>query len=822
MHIEKSSLACIIAFTLHFAFYNGQFPFLRSRSGRYWTSKYFHKARFSLYFFVILIASSTVCVERYAFGQAVTAADVQQAIDRSVDYLRRSQSRESGKWDGFERYGSGQTALVVLALLNSGLPPDDPTVSDGLSHLQRTKPNTTYETALQTMVYCAANPLRYEKQIRNNVRWLEEAQIVDGKEKGGWGYESKGKPDLSNSQFGVLALWEAQRSQVIQVSEAMKLAAEYWSAKQRDRRGDPHNGAWQYSNNDFTGSMTCAGIASLIMAEDALLLSDVEVTERGIQCCMEEPRTSRVDLGLEWLERNYSITNNPGTGSFWFYYLYGLERVGRLTGQRFMENHDWYREGCELLVQRQDKLRGFISDGQESTSNVTDTAMALLFLAKGKRQVVIGRLMLDDPNDKPVHRHAIHHLTGHIEQAWKRDLSWQSVSLRQAKLEQLLESPILHLSGSQAIQLTEPQKKLLKDYIEQGGFLFAEARNGDGCSGAAFDTSFRALIEELFETPLQKLPPEHPVWFAEAKADLTNMPKDFWLYGLDTCCRTSVIYSPISLGCRWELHRPDGQGIRKLPDNVRRECEASTILGVNVATYATGRELKDKLDAVEIVRSTQDPKALIRGTLRLPRLMHGGGAEDTPKAIPNLMDVFKRDISSQSLSDSPLIAIEPALLEEPPVVYLSGRRSFRFSDIERQNLKTYFENGGTLIGDAVCGSQEFTDAVHEELSAVLKEATWIKLPSNHPLLTSEFRGFDIRRVTILNPGSQKGQALQMQRYEGAPILELLMLKERVVAIFSPYDLSCALESRQSSQCRGYPRSDAARIGVNMILYALLN
>lgn len=448
--------------------------------------------------------------------------------------------------------------------------------------------------------------------------------------------------------------------------------------------------------------------------------------------------------------------------------------------------------------------------------------MALLFLSKGKRQVVIGRLSLGDSIENSIHRHAIQHLTGHIEQVWKRDLSWQSVSLKQATLQQLLESPVLQLSGSDEIQLDDAQKKLLKDYINNGGFLFAEARNGDGCSGEAFDKSFRGLIEELFETPLQKLSPEHPVWFAEAKADLSSMPKDFWLYGLETCCRTSVIYSPMSLACRWELHRPDSQGLRQLPEAVRRQCEAATIVGVNVATYATGRELKNKLDPVEIARTTPDPKALTRGMIRLPRLMHGGGAEDTPRAIPNLMDVFKREISSQALAESPLISIEPKLLEEPAMVYLSGRRSFQFSNTDQQHLKTYFENGGLIIGDSVCGSQEFTDSVHEQLSAVLGDAKWIKVPSNHPILTSEFQGFDIRRVTIQNPGTQSGQAIQMQRYEGAPILELFMWKDRPIVIFSPYDLSCALESRQSSQCRGYPRADAARIAINMMLYGLLN
>ena len=39
-------------------------------------------------------------------------------------------------------------------------------------------------------------------------------------------------------------------------------------------------------------------------------------------------------------------------------------------------------------------------------------------------------------------------------------------------------------------------------------------------------------------------------------------------------------------------------------------------------------------------------------------------------------------------------------------------------------------------------------------------------------------------------------------------------------IFSKYDLSCALEKQDSVQCQGYVRDDAARIGLNVILYSL--
>ncbi|MCA9216289.1 MAG: DUF4159 domain-containing protein, partial [Planctomycetales bacterium] len=53
-----------------------------------------------------------------------------------------------------------------------------------------------------------------------------------------------------------------------------------------------------------------------------------------------------------------------------------------------------------------------------------------------------------------------------------------------------------------------------------------------------------------------------------------------------------------------------------------------------------------------------------------------------------------------------------------------------------------------------------------------------------------------------------------------PNLEALELNGRAVVVFSPFDLSCALENQASLDCKGYTREDAARIGMNIILFAM--
>ena len=54
----------------------------------------------------------------------------------------------------------------------------------------------------------------------------------------------------------------------------------------------------------------------------------------------------------------------------------------------------------------------------------------------------------------------------------------------------------------------------------------------------------------------------------------------------------------------------------------------------------------------------------------------------------------------------------------------------------------------------------------------------------------------------------------------SPLLEVMEVDDRIAVVLSPYDLSCALEKGASLECKGYTPADAAKIGVNIILYAL--
>ncbi len=121
--------------------------------------------------------------------------------------------------------------------------------------------------------------------------------------------------------------------------------------------------------------MTCAGITSLVIALDRVQPPDARVVGDRIECCVprktgDADDVDRIERGIQWLGpallRQPPI---PAPARSLLYYLYGLERAGRLTARRFLplpsrpgqaDRADWYREGADYLVRQQDIAVGLL------------------------------------------------------------------------------------------------------------------------------------------------------------------------------------------------------------------------------------------------------------------------------------------------------------------------------------------------------------------------------------------------------------------------------------------------------------------------------
>ncbi len=768
---------------------------------------------------IFLAAVLTALAATSPVRAEVTAEKVRRSIEAAVTYLTAQRNDEGGWLEIPTRHG-GVTALCTLALLNAGVPVDDPEMQKSLNYLRKIQSENVYVLAMQTMVLCYAEPEQDLLIIRRNVAALENAQMRQGARSGCWGYsKSQGPGDNSNAQFALMALHEAERAGVSTSEATWKLARDYW-----ERTQNP-DGSWGYHDGDpGTGSMTCAGIACLIMAAEKLSDGDATIEGDGVACCGARPDHTPIERGLQWFARNFSVHRHPGIGFWYLYYMYAVERVGRMTNDRLIGKHDWYREGADVLLAAQAQLRGNwvdVVDGERGGNPYIATSFALLFIAKGRRPVLAHKLSFDPEDHWERHRRDLAHLTAYCEKKWKRELTWQVVRARDATADDYNQAPVLWISGSETPKLSDAEVKELRRYVDLGGFIFAE----NCCNSAEFDPAFRGLIERMFPErdeqgrplyALRPLPLEHSIWTAEEPIDPKYLRP---LLGLDVGCRTSIVYCPKNLGCYWELDRTGRK--QTYPPAVEDEIKAVRSIGINVLAYATNREVKFKLEIPRLAAAEAEVDAVDRAKLYIGEIKHQGGSTVAPTALANLLRQLRVETGLRVSTDKREIALTQDALFDHHLVFMHGRSSFSFTDAERKQLRLFVERGGMLLADSVCSSAEFTTSFRREMKAIFPETPLEPLAADHPLFGEKFGGFDLSTVTLRDPRRAAGGGpLQTETQQVPPELEAVRIGTRLGVVFSRYDLSCALEKQNTLECVGYGRDDAAKLGINVILFSL--
>lgn len=758
-----------------------------------------------------------------AWGE-ITPNEVRESIRKGVQFLKSRQNPE-GSWEEWPGQLGGLTSLCTLALLNCGVDKDDPNVAKALEWLRKLEPQTTYAVALQTMVFCKGDPKRDLPLINRNARWIEKHQMQQNPERGSWGYPMGGG-DNSNAQFALLGLHEAERAGISVREQTWRLAKMHWEESQQP------DGAWGYKmGQKGTGSMTCAGIASMIITSGAVRKPGASVVGAKIVCCGCDrgPDDARIERGIQWLARNFSVARNPGYGDLWsLYYLYGVERVGRLSARRFIGEHDWYREGADYLVTNLGTGDYWVGRGAAESNPLVATSMALLFLSKGRRPILISKLAQGNEDNWNLHAGDVAHLTRFAESQWKTDMTWQVVDLQSAGADDLAQSPVVYLVGeqnplpSEAAQ-REALARKLRGYLDRGGFLLAEGY----CKDQGFDEGFRELMTLAFPEPeyrLHLLPPEHPIWRAE-KAISPKHIRPLW--GIDYGCRTSVVYAPRekgasptpSLSCLWELAYPP-RGMT-YPEPVQEKVEAGMWTGLNILAYATNRELLGKEEVFAQRGSDLLSNESRRGRLDIAHLRHAGGCRAAPRALVNLLEAAEEELGMPADRRARWISAGDDVLFDYHLAFMQGRTAFQFTPEERKNLRTFLDRGGLLYANAICANEAFAGSFRREMAKLFSDRSLEPIPPDDPIWTEEYGGFDLKQVRrrIPRPGTADAP-LEADVREGPPMLQGIKLEDRWAVIFSDVDISCALEKHDSMECKGYLREDAARISLNVILYSL--
>lgn len=128
--------------------------------------------------------------------------------------------------------------------------------------------------------------------------------------------------------------------------------------------------------------------------------------------------------------------------------------------------------------------------------------------------------------------------------------------------DELFNCPFCYISGHKLVQFTKEEKANFKQYVENGGFVFADDCNHD--IDGLFAKSFEQQMVDIFgETALNKIPNDHRLYRSFFEFDgppTTSQELNGWgddivhdyLKAIEVDGRVGVLYSNKDYGCEWD------------------------------------------------------------------------------------------------------------------------------------------------------------------------------------------------------------------------------------------------------------------------------
>jgi hypothetical protein len=300
-------------------------------------------------------------------AQELAEERIDEAVRRGLEYLLHLQ-RIDGSWNNYSAGNNiGQTALSALALKKSGLPNDHPALLKALNFLKYKTAHRTYDVSVILVLLEALGGETCKDWIEpygEKLLLTQRARL--------WAYPS-GALDMSNTQYAALGLNAAAKC-------GFKTGQKVWSDLLEGVIDAQHpDGGWAYRiGGKPTGSMTCAGLTCLLVCRERL--QDVPRMRKGLERLEES-----MEKGFIWLSEYFLPDHNPRPhekshdDAWTHYYLYGIERVGGLSGRQHFGEHDWYQEGGRWLLDKQGTQGAWANPWGRKTVN---TSFSLLFLTR--------------------------------------------------------------------------------------------------------------------------------------------------------------------------------------------------------------------------------------------------------------------------------------------------------------------------------------------------------------------------------------------------------------------------------------------------------
>jgi hypothetical protein len=374
-----------------------------------------------------------------------TAKEVDEAIKKGVNWLRKKQGGEGGWGDitGTTLYGGGQgtgyphpagcTALSLYTMLKCGVSPKDPTITRGFKFIQDRKltlPDGSYETSVLLLAVAAtadqAKSLKAsDKKLAKATlsgpmrKWAQDlvAHLLEKRQARTWRYNIPngapapgGNEDLSSTQLATLALFYAHRLGIKVKDQVWEDILAYALDQQDDSgpevvieedpvtkkvnlKGHARGFAYLKGNENpgegkATGGMTACGVAIVMMARFALQDGGKKKAQWDTRSDSAKVQEGVYD-GLGWLITNWSPFENPQRpNAYHLYYLYAFERMMDLVGKQLLAKHNWYSEMGQQILNRQAEDGHWQTGSTLEPNDVQDSCFALLFLKRATKGVI--------------------------------------------------------------------------------------------------------------------------------------------------------------------------------------------------------------------------------------------------------------------------------------------------------------------------------------------------------------------------------------------------------------------------------------------------
>lgn len=733
---------------------------------------------------------------------AATPQEVEKAIKKGVAFLY-SQQNDEGSWDavlkpgengkfpGDVRQSGGPTGLAVYALLTAGESPKDPRILKAIDYLKKVPPEGTYAVGFRANAY-ALMPVTTEMKglVARDANWIKNAMRFskDVKQRGFYGYGAGPKTglDRSTSQVAVLGAWGCAQA-------GNNLGDDYWKVVEDAwRKSQLESGAWNYfGDREASIAMTAAGVATLFVTQEYLHEADYNECRGGIP----DPY---IDKGLKNIGMNFESVFGY---NFAYYALYSIERCGASSGYKFFGENNWFAKGADWLVQKQ------AESGSWSGVYNPDTSFALLFLARGRAPVAVNKLEygLDDVgestkgqiptaalwNQRPRDVGNVSRWAGRQQE---RSLNFQIVNISQAP-EEWHDAPILYISGNQPLSFSEEKVAKLKKFVEDGGLILGNA----DCSNKPFAESFRKLGSKMFPAyEFRVLPADHVLYTAE------QFPAKGWksqpsLLGLSNGSRElMLLYASGDPAKFWQMHMTGGH----------EEMHQSM---ADIFSYAIERESVRYKGETYLV--TVDPAVTAERNMKLARLQYPGNWNPEAGGWRRMAAMLHNEQKIE-LAMEPVEIGKGKLDKSFAVAHLTGTAKITLSDAEKQELKKYVDEGGTLLVDACGGATDFAASIEPQLVELFGEGKplpvlamdaplYAKDYMSHPKLTTvDYRGYARKTLGKLTEARVRG----------------IDVKGRLAVLFSAEDLSTGMVGEPVDGIVGYSPQSATEI-VQRVLIA---